>query len=90
MADEKLSPELQAILDEANSRGSLVDGHPDLKPPAPDAPNPANLPCFSYPQGKPQKDPRSMGPQPTEQSGYGNEIDDPEWLKKHWPGNERV
>jgi len=79
---EKLTPELQAILDEANSRGSLVDGHPDLKDRSPEAPNPADLPCFSYPNGKPKPDPRSMGPQPQEQSGYSNPIDDPEYQKK--------
>jgi hypothetical protein len=27
-----LTPELQAILDEANARGTLVDGHPEITP----------------------------------------------------------
>lgn len=59
MFNKKLSPELQAILDEANSRGSLVDGHPDLRRTSPEAERTqyvAIRPFHTVPQGKP--DPR--------------------------------
>jgi hypothetical protein len=80
MFNKKLSPELQAILDEANSRGSLVDGHPDLRRTSPEAERTqyvAIRPFHTVPQGKP--DPRSMGPQPQPlQAGYaGAAHEDP-------------
>jgi len=88
---EKLTPEQQAILDEANSRGSLVDNHPDLKGRDAEAPTPTVIPRSIYfPDGKPESDPRTMGPQPkAAQSGYGDgktegTVDDAEWLKQHW------
>lgn len=83
-----LSPELQAILDDANGRGSLIAGHPDLKPPAPESRRdhqfqPIRRPFHTVPQGKP--DPRSMGPQPQPvKNGYDAPHEDAEWLQKYW------
>jgi len=89
-----LSPELQEILDEAQSRGSLIDGHPDLKPIDPEAKPPVVVPRFHNPGAPKGKDPRTMGPQPTPvRSGYGNgspagTVDDPDWRKKFFGGQQ--
>jgi len=79
-----LSPELQRILDEALSRGSLIDGHEDLKhKPAESNRDNKFQPIRSFhvpPQ--PKVDPRSFDAQPEPiRSGYSNPVDSDEFRK---------
>jgi hypothetical protein len=73
-----LTPELQAILDEAMSRGTLVDGHPDLKPKVVEVGPPQIVAVRSVHQPlRRSYDWRTAKvPEPT---GYSNPVDDPEW-----------
>jgi hypothetical protein len=95
-SDEKqLTPEQLEVLRDAQSRGSLIDGHPDLKNHSPNSPRDTRYQPIQYgPDGgpigaTPEHDPRSFGPVPRKrESGWGGgdgkgTVDDPEWQEKH-------
>jgi len=96
-----LTEEQSEILREAESRGSLIDGHPDLKDRSPESPRDTRYQPIHYdhtggPAIPPKPvDPRSMGPQPQpNKSGWGGGADqtgtvnDEQWKQKFWGGKK--
>ena len=85
-----LTPELQAILDDANARGCLIAGHPDLKPVVKEVGPPQIVAIRSVHQPLKQAyDWRTAkAPEPT---GYSNPVDSPEFTAlwaEHGPQKE--
>ncbi|MFL6307508.1 MAG: hypothetical protein ACJ72H_28590 [Candidatus Sulfotelmatobacter sp.] len=78
----RLTPELQAILDDALSRGSLVDGHPDIQQKTVETSVPQIVAVRSVHQ--PLRESydwkTAKAPEPT---GYSGEVDSEEF-KARW------
>jgi hypothetical protein len=76
----EVAPDLQEILREAQSRGSLIDQHPDLKPVSVsiDAPNYVAARPFHAAAAKAQDWRTAKAP---ERTGYSSPVDDPAWLE---------
>ncbi len=78
--EQTLTPEQLEILREAESRGSLIDGHPGLKPPSPDAEIPQIQPIRSFHEPT-KKDVNWRVKKAHEESGYGGYVDSEEYRK---------
>jgi hypothetical protein len=76
--------DLEEILREALSRGSLIDNHPDLASRPQESRRDKQfqpIRSFHNPQEK-NEDWRTQSEQA--QSGYSNPVDDPEYKARHW------
>jgi hypothetical protein len=76
-----LSLELAEILRDAEERGSLIKGHPDLRPVSPEAQQPQIIPVrpFHAAAAKAQDCRTVKAPEPT---GYSNPVDSPEFMAR--------
>jgi hypothetical protein len=77
-----MTPELQAILDDATARGCLIAGHPELKPKVVETGVRQIVAIRSVHNPKQGKaDWRTAkAPEPT---GYANPVDSPEYMARH-------
>jgi hypothetical protein len=78
--EQELTPEQREILREAESRGSLIDNHPDLQNKSPEAPVPNYQPIRSFHEPAP-KAVNWRVRKAHEESGYGGYVDSEEYRK---------